>query len=168
MSIELKCGSTWKVCGSDNYDRLVGANPIGVVFSEYSLAKPAAWEYIRPILTENGGWALFIFTPRGENHAYALYTMAEGSPDWFAQTLTVDQTKVIGPAAIQAERDQGVEEAHIQQEYYGSFDSPLAGAYYGPWMRQAKKEGRICELPHRPDLPVVTWWDLGGGDATAN
>ena len=56
MRIEFKNGSTWQVVGSDNYDSLVGTTPIGVVFSEWSLAKPDAWTYLRPILAENGGW----------------------------------------------------------------------------------------------------------------
>ena len=38
MLIELKNGSIWQMAGSDNYDSLVGSNPIGVVFSEWPLA----------------------------------------------------------------------------------------------------------------------------------
>ena len=63
MLIETLNGSMWQMAGSDNYDSLVGSNPVGVVFSEWSLANPDAWEYIRPILVENDGWALFIYTP---------------------------------------------------------------------------------------------------------
>jgi phage terminase large subunit len=37
MMIRFKCGSTWQVIGSDNYDALVGTPPIGVVFSEWAL-----------------------------------------------------------------------------------------------------------------------------------
>lgn len=43
---------------------LVGTNPQGCVFSEYALQDPRAYQLIRPILTANGGWALFISTPR--------------------------------------------------------------------------------------------------------
>jgi hypothetical protein len=56
MFIKFNNGSTWQVVGSDNFDRLVGASPLGVVFSEWALAKPDAWTYMRPILAENGGW----------------------------------------------------------------------------------------------------------------
>ena len=85
MLIELVNGSVWQCVGSDNYNALVGANPVGVVFSEYSLTDPAAWEYIRPILRENGGWAIFIFTPRGKNHAYDLFETARQNPNWFCE-----------------------------------------------------------------------------------
>jgi hypothetical protein len=55
MLIRFVNGSTWQVLGSDNYDSLVGSPPVGVVFSEWALAKPDAWTYTRPILAENGG-----------------------------------------------------------------------------------------------------------------
>jgi phage terminase large subunit len=46
--LEFGNGSTWQVVGSDNYNSLVGSPPVGVVFSEWSLAKPEAWTYMRP------------------------------------------------------------------------------------------------------------------------
>ncbi len=68
MRIHLKNGSVIQLMGSDDPDKMVGANPVGVVFSEYSISDPSAWQLINPILAENGGWALFNGTPRGENH----------------------------------------------------------------------------------------------------
>ena len=55
MQIELKNGAIWQLCGSDNYDALVGSNPKGIVFSEWALCNPAAWDFLSPILAENGG-----------------------------------------------------------------------------------------------------------------
>ncbi len=88
---------------TDNFDGIMSTNPIGCVFAEYSLQDPRAWDYIRSILRENGGWAIFDFTPRGRNHGYALYQIArklqaEGDPTWFAEKLTVDDTHVLSPA----------------------------------------------------------------------
>ncbi len=70
MRIELVNGSQWMLGGSDRYDALVGTNPRGVVFSEFAIANPRAYDFIRPILAENDGWALFPYTPRGRNHGY--------------------------------------------------------------------------------------------------
>lgn len=123
MLIEATNGSVWQMAGSDNYDSLVGSNPVGVVFSEWALANPAAWDYIRPILLENDGWALFITTPRGRNHAYQTHMRALKSDRWFAETLTVNDTGVLTEAHIQQERDDGMSEAKIQQEYYCSFEA---------------------------------------------
>lgn len=122
MKIELWNGSIWQCVGSDNYNALVGSNPVGVVFSEYSLADPEAWDYLRPILAENGGWALFIYTPRGKNHGYRLYNTAL-SAGWFVQKLTVADTKAIPLAAVEDERRAGMSESKIQQEFYCSFEA---------------------------------------------
>lgn len=124
MLIEVQGGATWQMAGSDRYDSLVGSNPVGVVFTEYALSNPEAWDYIRPILIENGGWALFITTPRGRNHAYTQYRNALALPNWYSERLTIDDTKnFITAEDIQAERESGMSEAKIQQEYYCSFDA---------------------------------------------
>jgi hypothetical protein len=42
-----------QVVGADKFDRIVGPNPVGVVFSEYSLMSPAARNLLLP--THHGG-----------------------------------------------------------------------------------------------------------------
>jgi len=149
MLIEFKNGSIWQLVGSDNYDAMVGSNPVGITFSEYSLADPNAWTYFRPMLAENGGWAVFIYTARGKNHGYTLYNMAKKSDKWFCELLTVNDTKrpsglpVIGPNIIQDERDEGMSEEMIQQEYFCSFEAQIPGAIYGKQMAAARDDGRI-------------------------
>ncbi len=170
MMIEVASGATWQLCGSDNYDSLVGSNPVGVVFSEWSLCDPNAWDYVRPMLAENGGWAIFIYTSRGKNHGYTLYNMAKKSDNWFSELLTVNDTKrpdgspVIGPRIIQEEREEGMSEEMIQQEYYCSFDAQIPGAIYAKQMAAARDDGRIGSIPIEPMLPVHTAWDLGISD----
>lgn len=168
MRIELQNGSIWQVVGSDNYDSLVGANPVGVVFSEYSVANPAAWNFIRPILAENGGWALFIYTPRGRNHGYDIYKMALENDDWFSQIMTIKDSKAFDEKLVDMERKAGMPEAMIQQEFYCSFDAAIMGAYYGEAIKTAKDAGRVSEsVTLEPSLKVNTAWDLGIDDATA-
>lgn len=174
MLIRFKSGSTWQVIGSDNYDALVGTPPIGVVFSEYALSNPQAWSLIRPILLENNGWALFITTPRGRNHAKRMLDMAQGSDDWFAERLTATETGVFSAAALHAERmellqERGDEdgEAIFQQEYMTSFSAGLPGAYYAKVIDKLEADGRIGFVPCNPQKEVHTAWDLGRNDATA-
>lgn len=167
LRLELVNGSAVQLVGPDNIDAVVGTNPIGCVFSEFALQDPRGWDYIRPILRENGGWAIFDYTPRGKNHGHALYEMAKGNPDWFAQILTVDDTGVLSPADIDAERREGMSEELIQQEFYCSFEGVLQGAVFGRQMNEAEREGRICSVPWQPEYSVDTWWDIGTGDPTA-
>ncbi len=170
MMIRFKNGSLWRVVGSDNYNSLVGATPVGVVFSEWALADPNAWAFLRPILVENGGWAIFVTTPRGPNHARKTYDLARKEPGWFSQLLTADETKVFTPKQLEGElreyiHDYGTEEggALYEQEYKCSFDSPLFGSYYGAALTRAEREGRIGNVSVDRGIPVDTAWDLGGG-----
>ena len=167
MQVRLINGSIIQIVGSDSIDSIVGTNPIGCVFSEYSLQDPRGWDFIRPILLENGGWALFNFTPRGHNHAYDLYKMAESNPDWFCERLTISNTGALTEADVQSERDAGMSEDLIQQEFYCSFDAAIAGAYFAHQLQQARDEGRVLDrIEIEPGIPVDTWWDLGVSDTT--
>lgn len=167
MRIELLNGSAWQVVGADNIDSLVGTNPVGVVYSEWPLMNPKSWDFFRPILMENGGWAMFIYTPRGHNHAYHQHEMAKHNPSWFAQRLTVDDTSIITPQMIDEERRSGMPEDLIQQEYYCSFEAAIPGSYFGDQITAMREQDRIRELPFDKDLLVYTFWDLGMRDAMA-
>lgn len=164
-------GSIVQIVGSDNYDSIMGTNPVGCVFSEYSLQDSRAWDYVRPILAENGGWAVFIYTPRGRNHGYTLYEMAKRNPEWFCERLTVSDTKredgtpVVPLAIVEAERAAGMSDEMIDQEFYCSFEAAVQGAYYAKQMAAARKEGRITRVPHQPGQEVFTAWDLGLDDS---
>ncbi len=174
MMIRFKSGSTWQVIGSDNYDALVGTPPIGVVFTEWALSNPQAWSLIRPILAENNGWAVFITTPRGRNHAHRMYEMAAKSEGWFSERLVATETGVFSAAALANEKAELIEErgaedgdAIFQQEYMTSFSAGLPGAYYAKLIDTAEAEGRIGFIPYNPAKQVHTAWDLGRNDATS-
>ena len=171
MKIELVNGSIVQIIGTDNYDSIRGTNPIGCVFSEYAYQNPMAWEVVRPILAENGGWAVFNTTPNGKNHSYDLHMMARDNKDWFCEVLTVDNTKrpsgepVIGEDVIREERYSGMSEEMIQQEYFCSYDVGALGAYYSDQMRQAWSENRILELPFYMENAIDVNFDLGISDS---
>ncbi len=167
MKIKYKNGSIFQIIGTDDIDRVVGTNPRGVVFSEYSLQNPRAWDYIRPILRENGGWAIFNFTARGKNHAYDLYMAGKDNPKWFVQKLTVDDTHVLSAEDIEEERLAGMTEDMIQQEFYCSFTAAIQGSYYWAQYDEAERAGRFSNVPWDEALPVHTVWDLGVGDSTS-
>ncbi|HRI37092.1 MAG TPA: hypothetical protein PLO50_00895 [Nitrospira sp.] len=172
MRITFTNGAMYQVIGTDDINSLVGTNPVGCIFSEYSLQDPGAWDYIRPILAENGGWALFIYTARGKNHGYKMYNMALKNPKWFCELLKAgnegtkrdDGTPVVSDQIIQDERDAGMPEEMIQQEFFCSFEAPLVGSYFGHQMAGVDKRGQICKVPWEPRLEVHTAWDLGIDD----
>jgi hypothetical protein len=168
MFIRFKSGSMWQLIGSDNYNSLVGAGVAGVTFSEWALANPSSWGYIRPMIEENDGWAAFITTPRGNNHAKAMLDMAQASPHWFAEVSTAEDTGALTPkqqaealAEYQALYGLDMGRAQFEQEYLCSFNAAFLGAYFGAEMAKADREGRIKAVEIDRSQPVHTAWDLG-------
>jgi phage terminase large subunit len=173
MFIRFKNQSTWQVIGSDTYDSLVGAGVAGIVFSEWALANPSAWGYLSPMMRENNGWALFITTPRGKNHAYDMFNHAVKSDDWYAEISDAKATGAFSDEQLDGIRAEYVAlygkdfgSSQFEQEYLCSFEANILGSYYGGELASARSEGRICEVKHDPDLPVQTVWDIGYSDDT--
>lgn len=175
MFIRFHNGSTWQVIGSDSYDATVGAGVAGVVYSEWALANPSAWAYHRPMLEENDGWAVFITTPRGRNHAHAMFNHAKRTPrEWFAELLTVEDSGQLSKAQLtealreyQALYGADVGRAQYSQEYFCDWVAAILGAYFALEMQEVRNEGRIIELDAELDLPVHRAWDLGMRDDTS-
>lgn len=167
MKIRFTNGSLFQLIGSDNIDSLMGTNPKIVVFSEYALQDPSAWDYIRPILKVNKGVAIFISTPRGRNHFWELSRTAETTADWYYQKLTIEDTGVLTPADVEKEKEEGMSEELALQEYYCSYDRGIEGSYYAKLMNKMVEQERICPVKYDPSKMVFTAWDLGWDDSTA-
>lgn len=169
MKIELVNGSIIQVVGAADIDRIVGTNPVGVVFSEYSLIDPMVWGYIYPILAENGGFAWFNMTPRGKNHGLRLINSAIASEDWYVSHLNAKQCKVFGDDELEKIRQEYFElygdYQLYDQEFMTSFAAPIQGAYFAVHMERAESDGRITSVPYDPLIPVNTYWDLGVSDS---
>lgn len=176
MFIRFKNGSTWQVIGSDRYNSLVGAGVAGVVFSEWALCNPASWGYISPMMRENDGWAAFITTPRGRNHAYDMFNSAKGNSNWFAEQSSIHDTKAIAPELLEEilQTDyidlygEDIGRAQFEQEYECSFNAAILGAFYAREMVNIRKEGRIVDdLEAIEGRPVHRAWDIGVKDDTS-
>lgn len=174
MFIEFKkeyCGgktSTFQLIGSDRYDSTVGSGPKGITYSEWALSNPAAWAYHSPMIRESKGFAAFITTPRGNNHAKTMYDRAVTSDAWFSQLLTAKNTETLSVEDL-AEALAEYQDLHgidlglalFEQEYLCSFSGAMVGAYWGAEMNKAEREGRIREVEIDRDHPVHTVMDLG-------
>lgn len=174
MMIEFLNGSTWQIIGSDSYDATVGAGPVGITYSEWALANPSAWAFHRPMIEENNGWASFITTPRGRNHAKTMYDFAKKNARWFAEISSIHTTRALTAAQLEESKaeyialyGQDLGEAQFQQEYECSFNAAIMGAFYSREMIAVRSEGRIQNVTALPELPIHTAWDLGVSDTTA-
>lgn len=168
MKIELINGSIWQPVGADNFNSLVGSNPVHVTYSEYALMNPKAREYLRPIIAENDGSELFISTPRGYNHFFDLYEFARQSDLWHSSRLSVLDTGVIGPEVLEEEQKTMPEELY-RQEFLCDFSAANVGAILGRWVEQAEKDGRVSDdVEYDPEgAGLVISSDIGRRDTAA-
>ena len=68
----IRCKTAWDA------DTLRGDYADKLILDEYSYMSPSAWTKVgAPMLLDNDGDAVFIFTPDRRNHAYALYVKAK-------------------------------------------------------------------------------------------
>jgi phage terminase large subunit len=174
MEIDLFNGSKLVLAGSNNYDGLMGSNPVTIIYSEFSLHNPLARQYLNPIIVQNKGKEILQYTPRGMNHGYEVYQQVKDLPDYHVEHLSVEQTfkhdgvtPIINKQDIQRARDLGMSEELIRQEFFVDFEVGNLGAYYTREMSDMDREGRICILKPDPYLKLHSIWDLGGTDATA-
>jgi len=153
LKIELINGSIIQLIAADEFSKSgVGTNPIGVVFSEYSITDPNAWKFVSPILAANNGWAIFNFTPRGMNHAHTLLQQAKENEKWFWQILTVDDTHVFTQEALEEERKNHPQD-FFEQEYYCKFVEG-AGQFFKRIDQNLIEETDKVEGGHRYQMGV--------------
>lgn len=181
--------SVIRLIGADDPSSLAGANPIGVVCSEFGLwTKPSAYyQTVEPMLLENGGWVLFNSTSRGKNHLWSLYNAAKDNSEWFVSNLDITKTAkqilvpkedgteekkwvpVISEKDIQGLRELGqTSEEIIQREYYNSFDATPADAFFADALSSLYEKNRINnDIFYNPKLKTYTVWDFGVTSSSA-
>lgn len=129
LAVYYKNGSIHRFAGCEDIDKHRGINPIDVVFDEYSEMREAIWTaIIQPVLRENKGTATFIFTPKGQNHAWKLIQQTRDNPNWFTSIKSVKDTGAITEEEL-AEARRDTPEALYRQEYLCEF-LENAGAFF--------------------------------------
>lgn len=160
-------GARITLYGADNPDSLRGIYLDGIVLDEYADMRPSIWgAIIRPLLTDRGGWAIFIGTPKGHNAFYDVYKRAIIDDEWFSILLPASRSGLLPDKELVSARVEMTEDQYAQ-EFECSFEASIMGAVYGKWMRQMEEEGRFITNIYDPEGLVHTAWDLGYGDATA-
>lgn len=119
--VELPNGARIRLFGADNPDSLRGMYFDGVALDELAQMKPETWtEVIRPALTDRGGFAVFIGTPKGVNIFHDLYQHAVRDPAWFAGFYPASETGVIPEEELGAAR-AAMSDNQYRQEFECDF-----------------------------------------------
>lgn len=141
MLIKFDNGSMLKIGGSDNPDSLRGIDADGVVLDEWALHKQETWTQIfRPIIAgpkktskSRDRWAMFLYTPKGPNHATMMFNQAACIEDegnlptkgkankcrdgWFASRLIADESGIISRSELDKMLEEVSQGLLTQEEY---------------------------------------------------
>ena len=153
--------------GSDNPDALRGQYFDLVILDEIADQNPKIWnEIIRPALADRKGKAIFIGTPKGQNHFKELRDRAETEPGWALLEFRASETGIVAKEELEAAKREMGEDKYAQ-EFECSFHAPIEGAYYGKIINELEAEHRFTEIKRDALAKTYTAWDLGIGDSTA-
>lgn len=167
LRVDLPNGGRVRLYGADNPDGMRGIYLDDCVLDEFADMRPRVLpEIIRPALSDRKGSLTIIGTPRGHNDFHKAYQAALNDNDWYSVMLRASETGLVDAEELAAARKLMTPEQY-EQEFECSFEAAIQGAYWGKEMAQAERDGRICDVPHDPGLPVYTAWDLGVKDTTA-
>jgi phage terminase large subunit len=175
MKIILFNDSSIQFSGSDNYDALVGGSYNGVGWSEWALSNPNSSAYLEPILDMNGGYRVYVTTPRGRNHAYTSLELAKSSKGSFGEVLSAYDCGVYSYEKLEIIKQRYIASygyeygiARFEQEYLCSFDAANLGAILARDLTEAQKQGRISPdvvyNPHGAEIHISS--DIGVNDAS--
>jgi hypothetical protein len=144
-------GSTISLRGADNPDSLRGVGLNFLVVDEAADLKEEAWtQVLRPTLSDTGGSALFLGTPRGHNWFHTLWLRGQnGEPGWQSWQFTTLDGGNVPPEEIEAAR-RDLDELSFAAEYLADFVS-----YEGRAYRDFQRATHCRTLTYDPRLPLI-------------
>lgn len=123
LTLELVNGSEISLRGADNYDSLRGVGLNFLVLDEAADIDKEAWyEVLRPTLSDTGGHALFLGTPKGMNWFKEIYDNFTTKKNWMSfQFTTIDGGNVPAEEVEQARQD--LDARTFSQEFMATFEN---------------------------------------------
>jgi phage terminase large subunit len=123
------------------------------------LIESEIWLSFNPCLEEDETFQRFVVSP--PKNAVVLDVNWRDNP-WFPQVLENERQESL--RAVAEGRRRLDEHNHIWE---GKCRAALDGAIFGDEMAWLQANGRICDVPYIPGIPIYTFWDIGRNDTTA-
>ena len=132
---EFITNSVLELKGADKPDSIRGVGWKGVVLEEWAMMRHGRqiWEEIlEPVLRENHGWAIFIFTPKGRNFAHEYFQRAKAnvSGDWYHSYLPASISGIIDPIELAKAKESMPERIYLQ-EFECEFSEDASSVFHG-------------------------------------
>ena len=168
LLLEMINGSRIWLKGADDEDKLRGVGLDGVLLDEFADMKSSVWSaVVRPMLMDRKGWAIFLGTPKGQNHFYEHfirdpkthdeeYRDIDDLPiatdeDYKSWKFKTSDNPFISRSEIEKLRRELPEETY-NQEVEASFEN-FTGLVYKEYNRM-QKELTLDTIELQP------WWDV--------
>ncbi len=154
--------------GADSPDSLRGIYLDGVVIDEIGDVNPVIFsDVVRPALADRIGYAMFIGTPKGNNHFKDLRDRASKAEDgWKLLEFKASETKLLIPSELSSARNEMGDDKY-NQEFECSFNAAVEGSYYGKLINDLEEQDRITTIPREELSKTFCAWDLGISDSTS-
>lgn len=164
MHLSMYGGKFQVHCKSAKYpNSLVGEALEGVILAEAAKLKPSVWhKYIRPMLADYRGWALFTSTPEGRNWFYDLYRMGQDPQhgDWWSVRMPSWSNNILFPLGRQdpeiASMSAGMSIEKFNQEIGADFTE-----FVGRVFKDFDEEIHVGDYKYNPDWPCYAAIDYG-------
>jgi hypothetical protein len=155
LAIPLRNGSLIVVKGGFNPDSLRGEGLDFVVLDEAADLKPDAWTYsLRPSLADRQGRALFIGTPKGRNHFFHYFELAQSHPDdWASFQFTTEQGGIVTKSELDS-AGRAMDANVFRQEFEAQFTAIGSFRAYLSFDRLSN----IRDVRFEPSVPLI--WSL--------
>ena len=147
-------------------DSLVGEGLRGVVLAEAAKLKGSIWwKYIRPMLADEKGWALFSSTPEGKNWFYeqwmkGLLGRASGNTEWWSIRMPSWTNPMIYPGGREDPEIVSME-ADMDEELFKQEIGAEFSEFTGRVFKNFDEELHCRPLPYNPALPCFAAVDYG-------
>lgn len=124
---------------------------------------------LRPtIMRLDGAQIIFTWNPKFPDDAIEEFcNQMRNEPDCLVIHVNYEKNPFLSESArreIALDRQKNPED--FDHVWLGDYDTSFHGHYYAKLLDDAAQEGRICEVPRKAGVDVVTAWDLGRSDST--
>lgn len=126
-----------------------------------------SWEILIPTIRKEGSEIIITFNPKHPTDPTYVNFVSNADSDMLVKKVSW-QDNPFFPETLNQERLrlQKTDPKAYSHVWDGEFDERHFGGIYATYVDTARQDGRICPVPYKDGVPVITAWDLGKSDAT--
>lgn len=142
---------------------LVGEALEGVIFAEAAKIKPIVWpKYIRPMLADYKGWAMFTSTPEGKNWFYENWKKGQdpSQKEWFSIKAPSWSNNILFPGGRNDPEILSLEASMSREKFKQEIGADFT-EFVGRVFKDFDEEVNVTDCMYDPRLPLYVAADYG-------